>query len=126
MLPQVSPTADLLQMWQGANESYLVSILDDDGAAVDLSSGFMAEAVLREKAGDTVLETFADSDITLQVADADGINCILEMPGTRTAEILVDSSRQYGAAHLIADIKVTTGGEVAYTKRLEFEFIQTT
>ena len=53
MLKQISPTAGLIPLTAGRTESIPVSVVDDAGESVNLSSGYTATFELYEKLGET-------------------------------------------------------------------------
>ena len=126
MNEQTAPA--FIELVQGKSYTMDVSVSDSDSVAYDLSSGYTAAMVLKERTSDVVLDTLtsAASRINLLDGTADGLNVQLIWTSAQTSAILADSSRFKGVAYLIGDLEIITGGESTFVIRLQFRFRQTT
>lgn len=127
MLKQISPTAALIPLTAGRTESIPVSVVDDAGEAVNLSSGYTATFELYEKLGETPLLSLATSVITLSNGvNATETNATIAITAAETSSILSTSLRPDGV-YLRGELRVTltSTGAIAYSQKVEFEFRQT-
>ena len=127
MLKQISPTAALIPLTAGRTESIPVSVVDDAGESVNLSSGYTATFELYEKLGETPLLSLATSVITLSAAHAvTEVNATIAITAAETSSILSTSLRPDGV-YLRGELRVTltSTGAIAYSQKVEFEFRQT-
>ena len=126
MLKQISPTAGLVALTQGRDETIQLSIKDSAGAVIDLSGeSITADFTLYEKIGDASLDYLTSSGLRINLLDGAAFDVNVELLWTQaqSAAILADSIRPGGVA-LIGQLRIFLSTLPTISRTINFNLIQ--